>query len=337
MRLSVLDLIPVPAGSTPAEAVRASIDLARFADELGMHRYWFAEHHNAAGIASSAPDVMIAAAAAATKRIRLGSGGVMLPNHSALAIAETFRVLHALHPDRIDLGIGRAPGTDNKTALALRRSPELLGAEGFPEQLDELVRLLTEDPDPDLAFGPLKAIPTRVPPPELWLLGSGGDGAMLAARRGLGFAFAHHFSPDDTVRFTRAYREAFRPSRFRSEPEIIVATSVICGDDDAHADRLASSGELSWLRFGRGVRDLPLPSVEEALSYEYDADEEELRRGGSRRQIRGGPARVADALRDLAEATGADEIMITSHIHDHEERKRSYARVVEALRAREER
>jgi luciferase family oxidoreductase group 1 len=328
VRLSVLDLIPVSAGSTPAEAVRASIDLARHADALGMHRYWFAEHHNAAGIASSAPDVMIAAAAAATKNIRVGSGGVMLPNHSALAVAETFRVLHALHPGRIDLGIGRAPGTDNKTALALRRSKELLGAEGFPAQLDDLLHLLTEDPDPEVAFGPLKAIPTGVAPPEIWLLGSGGDGAAIAARLGLGFAFAHHFSPDDAERCTRAYRDAFRPSRFRSEPAVIVATAVICGDDAAHAERLATSGQLAWLRFGRGVRDLPLPTVEEALAYPYDADEEELRRAGRNRGICGGPARVAEGLHALVEATGASEVMITTHIHDRDERKRSYERVV---------
>ncbi len=331
MRLSVLDLSPVSAGSTPAEALARTLDLARHADALGMHRYWLAEHHNAASVASSSPHVMIGAVAAVTKRIRVGSGGVMLPNHSALAVAETFRVLHALHPGRIDLGVGRAPGTDSKTALALRRSKELLGAEGFPEQLDELLRFLTHDPDPHVPFNAIKAVPTGVPPPELWLLGSGGDGAALAARRGLGFAFAHHFDPTATVPSLAVYRDTFRASSWNAEPEVIVATAVICGEDDAHADRLAASGELAWLRFGQGVRDLPLPTPEEALAYEWDEIEQEHRAATRGRQIRGGPARVADALRALAESTHATELMITTHVHDHEERKRSYARIVNAL------
>jgi luciferase family oxidoreductase group 1 len=258
----------------------------------------------------------------------------MLPNHSALAVAETFRVLHALHPGRIDLGIGRAPGTDNKTALALRRSRDLLGAEGFPAQLEELLGLLGDDPDPTLAFGPLKAIPTGVAPPELWLLGSGGDGAAIAARQGLGFAFAHHFNPGEAAAATREYREAFRPSRFRAEPEVILAVAAICGDDDAHAGRLASSGELAWLRFGRGVRDMPLPTVEEALAYAYDDDEKALCAAGRARGVRGGPEGVAEHLAELARETRADELMITTHVHDHEERKRSYTRIVEAMTAR---
>jgi luciferase family oxidoreductase group 1 len=331
MRLSVLDLSPVPSGETPADALRNTIDLARHADELGMHRYWLAEHHNAASIASSTPAVMIAAVAAATKRIRVGSGGVMLPNHSSLAVAESFRVLHALHPGRIDLGIGRAPGTDNKTALALRRSRELLGAEGFPAQLDDLLRLLGDDPDPHVPFNALKAIPTGVPAPEIWLLGSGGDGARLAGQRGLGFAFAHHFAPADAASSIAVYRDAFAASRFRERPSVIVAASAICGEDDAHAERLASSGALSWLRFGQGLRDLPLPSVDEALAYPYDDDEKEIVRAGRGRAIIGGPERVRDRLRELAGELGADEIMITSHIHDHAERRRSYERIARAL------
>jgi luciferase family oxidoreductase group 1 len=331
MKLSALDLSPVPSGSTPADAVRNTVDLARRLDALGMHRYWVAEHHNAAGIASSSPAVMIAAIAAATRRIRVGSGGVMLPNHSALAVAEAFRVLHALHPGRIDLGIGRAPGTDTKTALALRRSRELLVAERFPAQLDELLALLSQDPDPNVPFNALKAIPTGVAPPELWLLGSGGDGAAIAARQGLGFAFAHHFAPSDAIDAICIYREGFRPSRFRAAPQVIVATSVVCGETDAHAERLASSGALSWLRFGQGLRDLPLPTPDEALAYPYDADEQAIVAASRARQITGGPGRVADALRALAESTGADELMITTHVHDHDERARSYERVVSAL------
>jgi luciferase family oxidoreductase group 1 len=255
----------------------------------------------------------------------------MLPNHSPLRVAEQFKVLSALFPGRIDLGIGRAPGTDTKTALALRRSRELLGAEGFPAQLDELLALLSQDPDPNVPFNALKAIPTGVAPPELWLLGSGGDGAAIAARQGLGLALAHHFAPSHAKDAIFIYRESFRPSRFRAAPQVIVATSVVCGETDAHAERLASSGALSWLRFGQGLRDLPLPTPDEALAYPYDADEQAIVAASRARQITGGPDRVADALRALAESTRADELMITTHVHDHEERARSYERVVAAL------
>jgi len=332
LRLSVLDLSPVSSGSTPADALRSSVDLARHADALGLERYWLAEHHNAAAIASSAPEILIATIAAATTRIRVGSGGIMLPNHSPLKVAETFRALHALHPGRIDLGIGRAAGTDNKTALALRRSRDLLGSEGFEQQLEELLTLLTRDPDPAQPFGPVKAVPTGVAPPALWLLGSGGEGSALAARLGLGFAFAHHFAPDDAAKALTRYHAEFTPSERHGEaPRAILAVSAICGESDEHAADLARSSEIHWLRFGRGIRDLPLPSVQEAKAQPYDdADMPyvELHRA---RQIVGGPSRVADILQRLAEETSTSEIMATTFVHDPEERKRSYERIARAL------
>jgi luciferase family oxidoreductase group 1 len=327
MHLSVLDLTPVPSGSTTAEALANTLDLARHAEALGYARYWVAEHHNAAAVASSSPEILIAEIAARTSRIRVGSGGVMLPNHSALKIAEVFRVLHALHPGRIDLGVGRAAGTDNKTALALRRSRDLLGAEGFPAQLDDLLDLLARDPDPNVRFGELKAVPTGVPSPELWMLGSGGDGARLAAERGLGFAFAHHFSPGDAKHALRTYRDEFAPSPMLDAPRTMLAVSVICGETDADAELLAKSGELAWIRFGQGLRDLPLPSTEEALAYRYDGDEEILRAGLRERHTVGGPDKVGESLRALARDTGADELIVTTHVHDHAERRRSYERL----------
>jgi luciferase family oxidoreductase group 1 len=327
MRLSVLDLSPVPSGQTAAQALANTLDLAAHAESLGYARYWLAEHHNAAAVASSSPEILIAEIAARTTAIRVGAGGIMLPNHSALKVAETFRVLHALHPERIDLGIGRAAGTDNKTALALRRSRELLGAEGFPAQLDDLLELLARDPDPNLPFGELKAVPTGIPAPELWILGSGGDGAAIAAERGLGFAFAHHFNPADAIHAIHKYRAAFVSSPHFGSPHAMLAVSVICGEDDAHAERLATSGELAWLRFGQGLRDLPLPTVEEALAYEYDGDEEALKRQLSERHIVGGPERVGEALRALVRATGVGELIVTTHVHSHEERRRSYERL----------
>jgi len=329
--LSVLDLSPVPSGTTAAGALRNTVDLARHADALGLTRYWLAEHHNAAGLASSSPEVLIATVAAATARIRVGSGGIMLPNHSALKVAETFRALHALHPGRIDLGVGRAAGTDNKTALALRRSRELLGADGFPEQLRELLGLLTSDPDPLVRFGPLKAVPTGVEAPELYLLGASEESAMVAAGLGLGYAYAHHFDPSGAEAALLRYRSEFKPSPLRASPHAIVAVAVACGESDAHADELASSSDLSWARFGQGLRDLPLPSVEEARAYEFDAEEEQIRRANRARVTVGGPERVGEVLRALAHRTKADEVMVTAGIHDHAERKRSYARILGSL------
>jgi luciferase family oxidoreductase group 1 len=329
--LSVLDLSPVPSGTTAAGALRNTVDLACHAEALGLARYWLAEHHNAAGLASSSPEVMIATVAAATTRIRVGSGGIMLPNHSALSVAETFRALHALHPGRIDLGVGRAAGTDNKTALALRRSKDLLGADGFPAQLDELLGLLTNDPDPRVRFGPLKAVPTGVPAPEVFLLGASEESATAAARLGLGYAYAHHFDPSGAEAALLRYRAEFRPSALRATPHAIVAVAVACGETDEHADELARSGDLSWVRFGQGLRDLPLPSVAEARAYEFDEEEETIRRANRGRVTVGGPARVGEALRAVARCTKADEIMVTANLHDHAERKRSYARILEAL------
>jgi luciferase family oxidoreductase group 1 len=329
--LSVLDLSPVPSGSTAGDALRNTIDLARHVEALGLTRYWLAEHHNAAAIASSAPEIMIASVAAATSRIRVGSGGIMLPNHSALKVAETFRALHALHPGRIDLGVGRAAGTDNKTALALRRSRDLLGADGFPEQLAELLALLASDPDPSIRFGPLKAVPTGVPSPEIHLLGASVESAEAAGRLGIGFAYAHHFAPDGAVAAVHRYRDAFQPSSFLAAPHAIVAVAAVCGESDAHADELARSGELGWVRFGQGLRDLPMPSVEEARAYVFDAEEEQVRSMNRARHVVGGPERVGDVLWALVRDTRADELMVTTGVHDHAERKRSYDRLFEAL------
>ncbi|MBS2020125.1 MAG: LLM class flavin-dependent oxidoreductase [Deltaproteobacteria bacterium] len=331
MRLSILDLSPVPSGKSPAEALASTIDLARHAEALGLERYWLAEHHNAASMASSSPEILIASIAMVTKTLRVGSGGIMLPNHSPLKVAEIFRVLHALHPGRIDLGIGRAPGTDAKTALALRRVRELVTNDTFPEQLVELLRYLTHDPDPTVPFGEVKAVPTRVPPPALFLLGSGMASGGLAAEHGAGFAFAHHFSPGEAAASMLRYRETFRPSAQRAAPYAILAVAAICGETDAHAEALASSGELSWLRFGRGLRDLPLPSVEEAAAHERHPDDEPYRAMQRDKLICGEPTRVADRLRALAEETKADEVMVTSTVHDHDERKRVYDRLRRAL------
>ena len=330
-RLSVLDLSPVPSGSTPAEALRATVDLARHVEALGFTRYWLAEHHSAAALACSSPELLTAHLAAVTTRIRVGTGGIMLPNHSPLKIAETFRTLHALHPGRIDLGIGRAAGTDPRTALALRESRELLGEERFEAQLDELLRLLGGDPDPSLPFNGVKATPTGVPAPEVFQLVSSAESAVRAGERGLAMAFAHHFAPDGAVAAVAAYRAAFRPSAFRAEPLALLAVAVVCGEDEAHARDLARSGELAQLRFGQGLRDLPLPSVEEALAYPYDDDERALCESARARGVVGAVTSVAERLDRLARAAGVSELVVTSSVHDPRERKASYARLASAF------
>lgn len=325
--LGVLDLSPVPSGSDARAAIANTLDLARHVESLGFARYWLAEHHSAGGLACSSPEVMIAAVAGVTRAMRVGSGGVMLPNHSALRIAEAFRVLEALHPARIDLGVGRAPGTDKRTALALRRSEALVSTDGFGAQLDELCHYLRFDPDPAQAFAPTKASPVGVAPPELWLLGASVESAREAGRRGVAYAYAHHFAPGGAAEALAAYRAAFAPSPWRTGPRALVAAAVVCGADDDEADELASSGALFWLRAGRGVRDLPLPSVAEAKAYAYDDDERALLAQQRSAAIVGGPSRVRERLCRLVEDAGADELIVTTAVHAHVERRRSYERL----------
>jgi luciferase family oxidoreductase group 1 len=332
--LSVLDLSPVPSGSTAGDTLRNTIDLARHAEALGYRRYWLAEHHNAGGLACPAPEIMIGQVAAATKSIRVGAGGIMLPNHTPLKVAETFRVLHALFPGRIDLGLGRAPGTDPRTAAALRRSREAVAIDDFPERLDELTRYLDERDPPRPAFScTIRAIPADVPSPELWMLGSSeAGGGLIAAQRGLGFAFAHHINPEEAVPVLRRYRETFVPSERRREPWAILGLAVVCAATDAAAEELATSGQLGMVRFLQGLRDRPLPSVEEARAHAYDAEQQALLAASRGRVLVGGVERVRAGLRSLVETTQADEVMVLTHVHAHDARKRSYELVAEALR-----
>ncbi|APR86568.1 Luciferase-like monooxygenase [Minicystis rosea] len=331
--LSVLDLSPIPAGSSPGRALQNSIDLARHADALGLTRHWLAEHHNAGALACSAPEIMIGQIAAATTNLRVGSGGIMLPNHSPLKVAETFRVLSALFPGRIDLGIGRAPGTDPRTAAALRRSPAPPSAADISAQIDALCGYLDAETTPREPFSTsIIAAPMGVDSPDLWMLGSSDAGASFAAERGLGFAFAHHFNPHQAVEMMQAYRRDFRPSARRSTPYAILAVSVVCAESDAAAEGLASSNDLAGVRMAQGKRDLPLPSVEEALAHTYDEDEENLRLLHREWHVVGGVDRVRETLRALVEATGADELMVMTHVHDHAARLRSYTLLAEAMK-----
>jgi luciferase family oxidoreductase group 1 len=325
--LSVLDLAPVPSGSTGAQALRNSIALAQAVDRLGYTRYWFAEHHNMPSIASSVPEVMIGQVAGATTHLRVGSGGVMLPNHPPLKIAETFRMLEALYPGRIDLGIGRAPGTDPLTAYALRRDPDRLRAEDFPEHLTELMAFAADDFPADHPFRAIRAMPQDAGFPPLFLLGSSDYSAKLAGELGLGYAFAHHIQPNNARLAMDLYRRHFQASGkplAPTQPHAILAVAVICAESNARAEELAAAVALAIVRLRSG-QALPFPSPEEARAYPYTA-EERAQAAAYRRstQLVGDPPTVRAQLTTLAAQTQADELMITTLIHDPAERIRSY-------------
>jgi luciferase family oxidoreductase group 1 len=328
--LSVLDVSPVSSGSNGAQALRNTLELARLADRLGYERYWLAEHHNLPTIASSAPEIMIGHVANVTERIRVGAGGIMLPNHAPLKVAETFRVLEALHPERVDLGIGRAPGTDPVTATALRRSRGGIGAEDFPQQFGELLAFSGDGFPEDHPFRSVVAMPSDVGLPPIWLLGSSGYSAQAAGEMGLGYAFASHFSPADPAPAMHAYRESFEPSEDFERPSAILAVAVICGESDEHAERLASSMELAWVRMRSG-QPRPLPSLEEAMAYPYTPAERRLADAYRSMQVAGDPRTVQARIEELAERTAADEVMVTTNVYDHAERLRSHERLAEVF------
>jgi len=321
--LSVLDLAPVPAGGNAAEALRATTDLAQHVERLGFHRFWVAEHHSMPGIASSAPPVLISHIADATGTIRVGSGGVMLPNHVSLVVAEQFGMLEALHPGRIDLGIGRAPGTDQVTAAALRRSPEGLSADDFPDQLMDLLGFFTGRWPENHPFAQINAVPGRGYQPAVWLLGSSGYSAQVAGLLGLPFAFAHHFSPANTLPALAVYRSHFRPSAVLDRPYAMVAAAVICADTDEKASWLAGSGALSFLLLRSG-RPGPVPSPEEAAAYHYNDLERAFIEDRLATQIIGAPDTVNRGLTQLLEATAADELMVTTMVYDPADRLHSF-------------
>jgi luciferase family oxidoreductase group 1 len=328
--LSVLDLSPVAAGSSGAAALRNSLDLAQLADRLGYTRYWVAEHHNLPSIASSAPDIMIGQIAAVTSHVRIGSGGVMLPNHAPLMVAERFKVLEALFPGRIDLGIGRAPGTDPVTSYALRRRQQQGEGDDFLERFQELLLFESRGFPEGHPFRSVHAMPADIPLPPIWLLGSSGYSAQLAGMVGAGFSFAHHFSDYDAAAAMLSYREQFRPSATLATPHAIFACAAVCADTDAEAERLASTIDLNWVRRARGEY-LPLASPEEALAYPYSPAERRLIARNRARLFAGSAATVMARLTPMIETTKADEVMITTMIYDHAARRRSYELLAEAF------
>jgi luciferase family oxidoreductase group 1 len=325
--LSVLDLAPVAEGTDNAAALAHTTALVRRAEELGYHRFWVAEHHNMPGIASSAPAVLLAHLAAATRTIRLGSGGVMLPNHAPLVVAEQFGTLVALHPGRIDLGIGRAPGTDQLTALALRRSVDALSAEDFPRELARLIGYF------EVGSGTprVMAVPGRGDEPAIWLLGSSDFSARLAGALGLPFSFAHHFSAANTDLALDLYRTEFRPSRWLAEPYAMVAVSAVCAETDERAEWLAGPAGLAFLRLRQG-RPGRLPTPEQAAAHPYTGPEREFVLARREGQALGSPETVTAQLTALRNRTDADELMLTTMVYDIDDRVRSYELIAERVR-----
>jgi luciferase family oxidoreductase group 1 len=339
--LSVLDLAGVGAGLTAGDALRNSVEIARTAEARGYHRMWVAEHHSMPGVASSSPAVILAHLAAFTRTLRLGSGGVMLPNHAPLVIAEQFGTLEALAPGRIDLGLGRAPGTDGATAAALRRTEALHeGADEFPQQLAELVRFLDDDFPDGHRYARIHAVPGPVQGsaaggvqsaarPSIWLLGSSGFSARLAGALGLPFSFAHHFSAANTVPALALYRESFRPSDVLDRPYASIGVAALATEDPEQARRQVLAGALGMLRLRTGRPGL-VPTPQEAAAYPFSAVERDFVDSWTANVVHGDPETVRAGLDELVARTGADELVITANAHTPAVRLRSYELIADA-------
>ncbi|MFG1805932.1 LLM class flavin-dependent oxidoreductase [Streptomyces sp. NPDC049040] len=339
--LSVLDLAGVGAGLTAGDALRNSVEIARTAEARGYHRMWVAEHHSMPGVASSSPAVILAHLAAFTRTLRLGSGGVMLPNHAPLVIAEQFGTLEALAPGRIDLGLGRAPGTDGATAAALRRTESLHeGADEFPQQLAELIRFLDDDFPEGHRYARIHAVPGPVQGsaaggvqsadrPSIWLLGSSGFSARLAGALGLPFSFAHHFSAANTVPALALYRESFRPSEVLDRPYASIGVAALATEDPEQARRQVLAGALGMLRLRTGRPGL-VPTPEEAAAHPFSPMERDFVDSWMANIVHGDPRTVTAGLDELVERTGADELVITANAHTPAVRLRSYDLIADA-------
>lgn len=314
---SVLDLAPITAGANATQALHNTLDLAQHAETLGFHRYWLAEHHNMPGIASAATAVVIGQVAAATRRIRVGAGGIMLPNHAPLMVAEQFGTLNALYPGRIDLGLGRAPGTDPTTARALRRAPDI-DPDQFPRDVAELLTYFDE-PQPNQVIHAIPGTGQKVP---IWILGSSLFGAQLAAQRGLPYAFASHFAPGQLMAALELYRSQFCPSAYLAQPYAMVGYNVYAAETDAEARTLASSMEQAFVSLRRGRPEPIQPPIREYRE-QLDRAERAIVEQTMACSAIGAPDTVEREIRDFLEQTAADELTITTSTFDHADRKRS--------------
>jgi luciferase family oxidoreductase group 1 len=336
LRLGVLDQSPVAEGSTGSQALRNTIDLARLTESLGYGRYWVAEHHGGPLLAGASPEALIGPIASATTRLRVGSGGVMLPHYSPLKVAESFSVLSGLFPGRIDLGIGRAAGTDPTTTYALQRNRQAGAVDDFPQQLAELMAYLRDEMPDDHPFQRLTALPGLPESPELWLLGSSPQSAIWAAELGVPYAFADFINPDGAAHAAH-YREHYTPSEEHPEPRVIAGVSAICAETDEAAELLATSVTMAMRLLRRGHL-IPVPPVETAVR--FIAEEDERRRAQddpgrprrpARRMVVGSPETVRAGLEAVAAEYGAEELLIVTITHDHAARRRSYELIATAM------
>ncbi len=329
MLLSILDQSPISEGSTGADALRNTLDLARLGDELGYSRYWVAEHHGTPMLACASPEVMIASIGSITQRIRVGSGGVMLPHYSPLKVAETFSILSALFPGRVDLGIGRAPGTDHATAFALQRDRRQPAPDDFPHQLGELLGYLENRLPAGHPFAALSALPGRPYTPDVWLLGSSPQSALWAADTGLPYVFADFINPEGAT-YAALYRDRFCASETLAKPHTMVASWVICAETDEEAQRIASSARMTRALLNEGQL-IPVPPIDKALRFLAERGPSPDTVARPRRAIIGSPAGVKKGIEDVAALYGADEVMIVSITYEHSARRRSYQLIAEAF------
>ena len=314
---SLLDLSPVPEGATAADALRNSLDLARHAESLGYARVWLAEHHNMLGIASAATAVVIGHVAAGTSRIRVGAGGIMLPNHAPMVIAEQFGTLESLFPGRIDLGLGRAPGTDQRTVRALRRSLE--NADNFPQDVQEILAFFGEVQPGQV----VQAVPGGGLNVPVWILGSSTFGAQVAGLLGLPYAFASHFAPDYLMHAMKAYRERFQPSEFNDRPYAMAGVQAVVADTDREAQRLFTSMQQAFTNMQRNTRGKMQPPIDDIETYWTPAEKAQAQRMLTYAFV-GSPDTVRAGLKDFAAKTGVDEIIVAGSVYDHGARLRSY-------------
>ena len=329
LRLSILDQSPVISGGTPAQAVQATLALARRTEDLGYHRYWLAEHHAIAALADPCPEVLLARLGAETKRMRVGTGGVLLPYYSAFKVAEVFRMVEALYPGRVDLGIGRAPGGDQRTAHAVGGG-QFPSADDFPQRVWELVGHLDGTLPDDHPHKRVRVQPGGDTAPQVWLLGSSDYSGLLAAELGLRFAFAHFINAKGGDAVTRAYRERFQPSAREQGPAAIVCMFAICAESDAEAERLAASIDLRRLHMALNM-DTPVPTLEEAERHAYTEEERRYVMSQRERAVIGGPEKCRREITALAERYTADEVMLLTITGDYATRLRSYELLAEAF------
>ena len=332
LKLSVVDQSPVRQGGTARDAVLETVELAKAVERMGYSRYWVAEHHNVANFAGTSPEVIIGQIAANTSTIRVGSGGVMLSHYSSFKVAETFRLLETFFPGRIDLGLGRAPGSDQLTAAVLSHPRQRIDVRYYPDQVRDLVGFLNDDVDPEHPFASVRAGPGEFTVPDVWLLGSRADSASMAAEMGLPFSFAHFFglAVEQGPLIAEMYREQFKPSKYLAEPRVNVALQVLCAETEEEAQRLASSRNVARVKSVQGMRE-PVPPVEEALAYKFRPDELAYINQLREHYIDGDPRQVKEQIEAVAESYKTDDVGVVTICYAFKDRVRSYELIAEAF------